>query len=146
MGFVDILSSCYCEQCVHCSFWSIDYVSWPAMFNPLHSVLKASWFSIHAYAYMQTLECCMPNDYTYCLKGEASFTLRYWLCSTHYTMVRIKNCLKSTWIVTMRITDDLRFKLREARHVLLPNWHHSCSATAFDIMFVHYYTLNIATL
>ena len=32
----------------------------------------------------------------YHLKSEVSITFRCWLCSTHYTAVRIKNCSKST--------------------------------------------------
>ena len=38
--------------------------------------------------------------------------LRCWLCSTHYTTVRIKNCLKSTSaikIATMTNMDDFRY-------------------------------------
>ena len=49
----------------------------------------------------------------YHLKSEVSITLRCQLCSTHYTALRIKNCLKSTSTikeVTIKYTDDFRYK------------------------------------
>ena len=37
-----------------------------------------------------------PSYINYHLKSEVSITLRCQLCSTRYTVFRIKNCLKST--------------------------------------------------
>ena len=54
-----------------------------------------------------------PNFINYRLKSEVSITLRCRLCSTCYTAIRIKNCLKSTFtikIATMKNTDDLCFE------------------------------------
>ena len=51
-----------------------------------------------------------PNFINYC---EVFITLRCWLCSTRYTAIRIKNCLKSTSaikIATMKNTDDFHFE------------------------------------
>ena len=48
-----------------------------------------------------------PSYINYCLKSEVSITLRCQLCSTHYTALRIKNCLKSTFaikVATMKNT------------------------------------------
>ena len=46
------------------------------------------------------------------MKSEVSTTLRCWLCSTHYTAVRIKKRLKSTStnkIATMKNMKDFRY-------------------------------------
>ena len=54
-----------------------------------------------------------PQLYHYCLKSEVSITLHCQLCSTRYTAVRIKNCLKSTSaieIAMMKNTDDFHFE------------------------------------
>ena len=59
-----------------------------------------------------------PNHINYRLKSEVSVTLRCRLCSTRYTAVRIKNCLKSTSaiiIATMKNTDDFRFEGKPSR-------------------------------
>jgi len=43
---------------------------------------------------------------------EVSIALLCQLCSTHYTAVQIKNCLKSTSLIkvaTMKNTDDFRY-------------------------------------
>ena len=53
------------------------------------------------------------NFINYRLKSEVSITLRCRLCSTRYTAIQIKKCLKSTSaikIATMKNTDDFRFK------------------------------------
>ena len=53
-----------------------------------------------------------PSYINYCLKSEVSITLHCRLCSTRYTAVRIKNCLKSTSaikIATMTNTDNFRY-------------------------------------
>ena len=54
-----------------------------------------------------------PKYINYHLKSEVSITLRCRLCSTRYTAVRIKNCLKSTSaikIANMKNTDNFRYK------------------------------------
>ena len=54
----------------------------------------------------------------YCLKSEVYIMLRCRLCSTCYTAVRIKNCLKSTAaikIATKKNTDDFHFEGKPAR-------------------------------
>ena len=54
-----------------------------------------------------------PSYINYHLKSEVSITLRCQLCSTRYTAVRIKNCLKSPSaikIATMTNTDDFRYE------------------------------------
>ena len=59
-----------------------------------------------------------PNYINYRLKSEVSITLRCRLCSTRYTVVRIKNCLKSTSaikIATMKNMDDFRYEGKPSR-------------------------------
>ena len=54
----------------------------------------------------------------YCLKSEVSITLCCQLCSTCYTILRIKNCSKSTSaikVATMKNTDDFRHKGKPSR-------------------------------
>ena len=54
----------------------------------------------------------------YPLKSEVSITLLSPLCSTHYTAVQIKNCLKSTSaikIATMKNTDNFLCKGKPSR-------------------------------
>ena len=65
--------------------------------------------AIHAYRKRWCHAC--PGYINYHLKSEVSITLHCRLCSTCYTAVRIKNCLKSTStikIATMTNTDDFR--------------------------------------
>ena len=81
------------------------------MFNPLHSSTNQELFEKHLYNPRISKEnnAARPNHINYRLKSEVSVTLRCRLCSTRYTAVRIKNCLKSTFaikIVTMKNTDD----------------------------------------
>ena len=86
------------------------------MFKPLQSISNQELFEKHL---------CNPHilkemvlrapDYinNYRLKSEVSITLRCRLCSTRYTAVQIKNCLKSTSaikIATMTNTKDFRYK------------------------------------
>ena len=59
-----------------------------------------------------------PNHINHCLKSEVSITLHCRLCSTRYTAVRIKNCLKNTSaieIATMKNTDYFRFEGKPSR-------------------------------
>ena len=61
-----------------------------------------------------------PGYINYRLKSEVSITLRCWLCSTHYTAVLIKNCLKSTSAIKIAITtntDDFRYKGKPSRAI-----------------------------
>ena len=62
-----------------------------------------------------------PSYINYCLKSEVSIMLRCQLCSTHYTAVRTKNCLKSTSatkIATMKNTDNFRNEGKPSRFYL----------------------------
>ena len=91
------------------------------MFNPLHSISNQELFEKHLYNPSIPKErnsAARPNHINYRLKSEVSVTLRCRLCSTHYTAVRIKNCLKSTSaikIATMKNTDDFRFEVKPSR-------------------------------
>ena len=86
------------------------------MFNPLHSISNQELFKKHLYnpgIPKERNRAARPNHINYRLKSEVSVTLRCRLCSTRYTAVRIKNCLKSTpaiEIATMKNMDDFRFK------------------------------------
>ena len=86
------------------------------MFNVLHSTMNQELFEKHL---------CNPRipkemaPYTpviliiVWMKSEVSTMLCCWLCSIHYTAVRIKNCSKSisaNKIVTMKNMDDFRYK------------------------------------
>ena len=86
------------------------------MFNPLHSISNQELFEKHLY------NPCIPkerncaarlNHINHCLKSEVSIMLHCRLCSTRYTAVQIKNCLKSTSaikIAMMKNTDDFHFE------------------------------------
>ena len=61
-----------------------------------------------------------PNYINYCLKSEVSITLHCRLCSTRYTAVWIKNCLKSTSAIkisTIKNTDDFRYEGKPSRAI-----------------------------
>ena len=89
------------------------------MFNPLHSISNQELFRKHLYNLHIPKEMVPhPNFINYHLKSEVSITLRCQLCSTHYTAVRIKNCLKSTSaikIATTKNTDDFCFEGKSSR-------------------------------
>ena len=88
------------------------------MFNPLRSVSnqEQELFEKHLCNPRISKEMvpCAPGYINkYHLKSEVSIMLHCWLCSTRYTVVQIKNCLKSTSaikIATMTITDNFRYK------------------------------------
>ena len=88
------------------------------MFNLLHSISNQELFEKHLYNPRTPKErnhAARPNHR---LKSEVSITLRCRLCSTRYTVVRIKNCLKSTSaieIATMKNTDNFRFEGKPSR-------------------------------
>ena len=59
-----------------------------------------------------------PPTINYHLKSEVSIMLHCQLCSTHYTALQIKNCLKSTSaikVATMKNTDDFRYGGKPSR-------------------------------
>ena len=86
------------------------------MFNPLHSILNQELFEKHLYNLRIPKErnsAARPNYINYHLKSVVSITLRCRLCSTRYTAVRIKNCLKSISeikIATMKNMDDFHYE------------------------------------
>ena len=84
------------------------------MFNPLHSILNQELSWKHLYNLRIPKEMVpRPNFINYRLKSEVSITFFCRLCSTRYTAIQIKNCLKSTSaikIATMKNTDDFRFE------------------------------------
>ena len=58
------------------------------------------------------------SGHNYHLKNEVSITFCCQLCSTRYTVIRIKNCLKSTSainIVTIKNMDDFHFEGKPSR-------------------------------
>ena len=91
------------------------------MFNPLHSISNQELFVKHLHNPRIPKErncAARPNHINYRQKSEVSITLRCWLCSTHYTAVRIKNCLKAPLhikIATMKNTDNFRFEGKPSR-------------------------------
>ena len=91
------------------------------MFNPLHGILNQELFEKHLYNLRIPKErncAARPNHINYCLKSEVSVTLRCRLCSTCYTAVRIKSCLKSISaikIAMMKNTDYFRFEGKPSR-------------------------------
>ena len=85
------------------------------MFNPLHSISDQELSEKHLCNPSMHTErngAKRPNYINYRLKSEVSITLRC-LCSTRYTAVRMKNCLKSTSpikIATMKNMDDFQYE------------------------------------
>ena len=78
------------------------------------TVRKAPLQSTHT----ERNDAARPGYINYRLKSEVSITFRCWLCSTHYTAVRNKNCLKSisaTKITTMTNMDDFCYKGKPSR-------------------------------
>ena len=84
-----------------------------------HSISNQELFRKHLYNLRIPKEMVSrPNFINYCLKSEVSITLCCRLCSTHYTAIRIKNCLKSTSaikIATMKNTDDFHLEGKPSR-------------------------------
>ena len=89
------------------------------MFSSLHSNTNLELFQKNLYNLRIPKEMVSrPNFINYRLKSEVSITLRCRLCSTRYTAIRIKNCLKSAFafkIATMKNTDDFRFEGKPSR-------------------------------
>ena len=91
------------------------------MFNPLHNISNQELFVKHLHNPRIPKErnrAAHPNHINYRLKSEVSITLRCRLCSTRYTAVRIKNCLKI--ISTYQNShdekyDDFRFEGKPSR-------------------------------
>ena len=99
----------------------IHYASLSALFNPSHGISNQELFKKHLYNLHLPKErnsAADPNYINDCLKSEVSIMLCRQLCSTRYTTVRIKNCLKSTSAIklaTMKNTDDFRYKGKPSR-------------------------------
>ena len=93
------------------------------MFNPLHSISNQELFEKHLYNPRIPKErnrATRPSHVNYRLKSEVSITLRCRLCSTHYTAVQIKNCLKSTSVIeiaTMKNMDNFHFEGKPSRAI-----------------------------
>ena len=91
------------------------------MFNPLHSISNQELFEKHLYnprVPKKRNRVVRPNHINHRLKSEVSITLRCRLCSTRYTAVQIKNCLKSTStieIAMMKNMDDFHFEGKPSR-------------------------------
>ena len=89
--------------------------------DPLHSISNQELFIKHLcnpHIPIERNHAMCPNYINCHLKSEISITLHCWLCSTHYTAVRIKNCLKSTStfkIATMKNRDDFRYEGEPSR-------------------------------
>ena len=85
------------------------------MFNPLHRISNQELFEKHLVnpCIPKERNCAArPNYINHRLKSEVSITFHCRLCSTRYTAVRIKNCLKSTSaikIATMKNTDNFHY-------------------------------------
>ena len=103
--------------------WSIQYASLSAMFNLLRSISNQELFEKHLCNPRISKEMVpRPPGYinNYRLKSEVSITLRCQLCSTHYTAVQIKNCLKNASaikVATMKNTDDFRYEGKPSRAI-----------------------------
>ena len=86
------------------------------MFNLLHSSTNQELFKKHycnPHIPKERVGATPPSYINYHLKSEVSITLHCWLCSTHYTAVRIKNCFKKTSaieVATMKNMDDFRYE------------------------------------
>ena len=112
---------------------SIHYTSLSPMFNPLHSIFESRTVRkvpLHTETHSERNGATCPSYINCHLKSEVSIMLCCWLCSTHYTTVRTRNCLTSTSaikIATMKITDDFCYA-KGSHHVLSPNRHFSLSA------------------
>ena len=80
--------------------------------DPFHSISNQELFVKHLCNPCIPKErnhAARPNYINYRLKSKVSIMLRCWLCSTRYTVVRIKNCLKSTSafkIATMKVNTE----------------------------------------
>ena len=91
--------------------------------DPLHSILNQELFVKYLCNPRIPIErnrAACPNYINYRLKSEVSIMLRCWLCSTCYTAVRIKNCLKSTSTfktATTKNTDDFRYEGKPSRAI-----------------------------
>ena len=102
------------------------------MFNPLDNSTNQELFEKHPCIPKKsigTVHASYINYHLSYLKSEVSITLRCWLCSTHYTVVRINNCYKNTSaieVATMKIR--MIFVTKGSHHMLPPNRHFSLSA------------------
>ena len=86
----------------------------------LHSISNQELFVKHLCNPRIPIERNRAAHLNHRLKSEVSIMLHCWLCSTHYTAVRIKNCLKSTStfkITTMKNTDDFLYEGKPSRAI-----------------------------
>jgi len=79
-----------------------------AMLTLLHTAVRIKkLFKKYLYNHYEKYGHCLTPQLS--SETEVSIALLYQLCSTHYTVVRIKNCLKSTSVIkvaTMKNTDN----------------------------------------
>ena len=78
------------------------------------AVRKASLQPMHT----EWVGAARPSYINYRLKSEVFITLHCWLCSIHYTAVRIKNCFKNTSaieVATMKHADDFHYEGKPSR-------------------------------
>ena len=94
------------------------------MFNLLHSISNQELFEKHLCnprISKENVPLAPGYINNYHLKSEVSIMLRCRLCSTRYTAVRIKNCLKSfsaIKIATMTNTDYFRYAEGKPSHAI----------------------------
>ena len=80
------------------------------MFNPLHSISNQELFWKHLYNLRIPKEMVLcPNFINNSSESEISITLRCRLCSTCYTAIRIKNCLKSTTAIQIAAMKNMDY-------------------------------------
>ena len=87
----------------------VSYVQLVTQHYKSRTVRKAPLQSTHT----ERNGTACPTYINYCLKSEVSIMLQCWLCSTHYTILRIKNCLKSTpaiKVATMKNMDKFHYE------------------------------------
>ena len=89
------------------------------MFNSLHRNMNQEIFWKNLYNLCIPKEMMLrPNFINYRLESEVSIMLGCWLCSTRYTAIRIKNCLKNAFaikVAVMKNMDDFRFEGKPSR-------------------------------
>ena len=72
----------------------------------------------HAYRKKELVLYTRPSNINYCLKSEVTITFHCWLCSTHYTTVRIKNYFKNTSaikVATIKKRNDFHYEGKPSR-------------------------------
>jgi len=102
---------------LHLCIYDCDYEIYNIVAQPyycwctasgVHWVRRTRWAPPDSMSSWLHRTIAMHTPLTYLLFEKK--TLRYQLCSTHYTVVQINNCFKRTFVIkvaTMKITDDL---------------------------------------